>query len=660
MGTMKLVKVQVTSFRSAEDSDEFSVEQVTCLVGKNEAGKSALLLALAALNPHPATPAILDKERDYPRRLLTQYAQRHPDKNAVAVATTWQLSNDEMEAIKSELGEGVVTSPMVKVLRRYEAKGPEWSVSVDLRRAIANALDGVDFEESVKVSLLGAKDTATLISLLTAQPSPTPPQQTLLARLNGFGTFTKKVQSILDATLPTFMYFSNYDRMDGAVQFETLNTLRSNGQINNSDHSGAKLFVEFLEYAGVPFDQINSTGTFETFNAKLQAASNNITDQILEYWTQNPDLSVQVTIDPGRPQDTPPFNTGTIGRARIYNQLHRVDTPFSERSAGFVWFFSFLVKFAQVSAAGKPVILLLDEPGLTLHGKAQGDLLRYFDEKLAPHHQVIYSTHSPFMVSPDKLTSARIVEDVIDTKNRRRISIGTKVSEDVLSRDPDTLFPLQGALGYEITQTLFIGKHTLLVEGVSDIVYLQALSHALKSRKRTELDPRWTVCPSGGIGNVRAFVSLFGGNKLDVAVLTDQTKTDVKKIEDLRRSEILKAGRVFTIADFTAKQESDIEDLFEPELFASIVTQAFGLPAKHKLTAASLEDADKSTVRLVKKAEAAFNVMPESIPTYDHLTPALWLLSNPKALESTGEALEKTLDRAEALFKALDEALEND
>jgi hypothetical protein len=41
-----------------------------------------------------------------------------------------------------------------------------------------------------------------------------------------------------------------------------------------------------------------------------------------------------------------------------------------------VWFFSFLVKFAQVKADGKPLVLLLDEPGLTLHGKAQGDLLR--------------------------------------------------------------------------------------------------------------------------------------------------------------------------------------------------------------------------------------------------------------------------------------------
>jgi energy-coupling factor transporter ATP-binding protein EcfA2 len=62
---MKLINAHVTNFRSVEDSGEFSVEQVTCLVGKNEAGKSAVLLALGALHPHPSTPLIFDKERDY-------------------------------------------------------------------------------------------------------------------------------------------------------------------------------------------------------------------------------------------------------------------------------------------------------------------------------------------------------------------------------------------------------------------------------------------------------------------------------------------------------------------------------------------------------------------------------------------------------------------
>lgn len=653
---MKLIGAHVTNFRSAEDSTEFSLERVTCLVGKNEAGKSAILLALAALNPHPSTPATLDKERDYPRRLLTAYGEKYGSEEAIAVTTKWKLMPEEAKLLTGIIGEGALRSPVIEIARRYQ-KEPEWKLDLDVQKAIDNSLANRGFDSAQISSLRMASDSAELAEKISTIPSLTPDQQKLLDWLKGYPTFKDRLVAALKDYVPTFMYFSNYDRMDGAVRLEHLKTWKANGEIRKEEHNGARLFLEFLEYAGVPIDDILSVGTYETFNAKLQAASNNITDQILEYWTQNPDLSVVVTIDPARPADKPPLNEGTIGRARIYNALHRVDTPFSERSAGFVWFFSFLIKFAQVKKEGKPVVLLLDEPGLTLHGKAQADLLRYFDEKLAPHHQIIYSTHSPFMVAPDKLMAARVVEDKVEVRGGRRMPLGTKVSEEVLTTDADTLFPLQGALGYEITQSLFIGKHTLLVEGVSDILYIQGLSGALKSRNRVGLDTRWTMCPSGGIGNVKAFVSLFGGNKLDVTVLADNTKPDAKKIEELRRSQVLKAGRVLTVSDFTGKPESDIEDLFEPAVYVSIVNSAYTLDAVHALTTQTLEAADTGTVRLVKKTEAAFRVMPETIPTYDHFTPSAWLVRNPQALDGNTAEINATLDRAEAMFKAVNAVL---
>ena len=654
---MKLIKAHVTNFRSAEDSGEFSVYQVTCLVGKNEAGKSAILLALAALNPHPSTPAVFDKERDYPRRYLTAYAERHEGEEAIAVSTEWQLTNSELAEVAAELGQGVLTDPVVTIQREYGAKAAEIDLNINLQAAIDNALSNCGFDETQIASLRTSKQLKELTEKLSGLPAPTPDQQKLLERLTAYGSFTARTRNIVRGFLPSFMYFSNYDRMDGAVQFQQLQQLKASGQLAQDEYSGSRLFLEFMEYAGVPLEEILNVTTFETFNAKLQGASNNITDQILEYWTQNPDLEVRVGVSEGKAGDKAPFNAGTVGRARIYNQLHRVDTPFSERSAGFVWFFSFLVKFAQVKSSGKSVLLLLDEPGLTLHGKAQADLLRYFDEKLAPHHQIIYSTHSPFMVAPDKLMSARVVEDQVAMQGTRRVSNGTKVREDVLSNDPDTLFPLQGALGYEITQSLFIGKNILLVEGASDILYLHALSTALKSRKRVGLDSRWTICPTGGIGNVKAFVSLFGGNKLDITVLADHTKQDTKKLEELRRSEVLKAGRVFTMSQFTGKEESDIEDIFDDDLFTMIVNSAYELAGKNKLTAKSLGDADARTVRLVKKAEAAFKVMPETIPMFDHFTPSAWLIRNLAVLDGGKKEIEITLDRAEALFTALNAVL---
>ena len=452
------------------------------------------------------------------------------------------------------------------------------------------------------------------------------------------------------------MYVSSYDRMAGAIQIEEARETQT-GDVDSDEHRGSRLFMEFLEYAGVPLDSITNVPTYETFNALLQAASTDITDQILEYWSQNPDLEVEVRIDTARHGDPPPFNKGTVARARIRNNLHRVDTPFSERSAGFVWFFSFLVKFAQVKNAGGPVVLLLDEPGLSLHGKAQGDLLRFIDEKLAPFHQVIYSTHSPFMVPADELQRVRIVEDKVDGTKTPRRSYGTKVSQDVLKVDADTLFPLQGALGYEATQTLFVGEHTLLLEGPSDILYLQALSHALEARGRTKLDPSLTMCPAGGIDRIMPFVSLFAGKDLHVAVLTDEASGAKGRVKRIRQSDVLRAGHFFTVAEFIDAPEADIEDISDSEVYADIVNRTYALPEPHRVTTEKLGK-DTSTTRLVKKIETMFNVMPESIPLYDHYTPAAWLIRNPELLAGESDAIERTLSAAERIFETVNSLLE--
>ena len=139
------------------------------------------------------------------------------------------------------------------------------------------------------------------------------------------------------------------------------------------------------------------------------------------------------------------------------------------------------------------MLLLLDEPGLSLHGRAQQDLLRYFREQLAPYYQVIYTTHSPFMIDPEALLSVRIVEDVVTSSGE---VLGTKVREDVFATESETVFPLQAALGYDITQTLFVGKNVLLVEGPSDFLYLKWFSSELQHQNREGLDRRWVITPS--------------------------------------------------------------------------------------------------------------------------------------------------------------------
>ena len=653
---MRLKKIRVTNFRSVDDSEEFEVDRVTCLVGKNEAGKSAILLALAALNPNDATPVSMERERDYPRRNLVRYRQIHREGEAVVIRTTWELDESEIQAIADDVGHNVLNSAQVEVSRRYGGE-IEVNAQLDDVAAVKHLCDSFALNAPERSMLKLPATVDQLMETLDGLAHPTDKHRELQASLRARGNTRDRVTKHVMDALPSLMYVSSYDRMDGAIQIEETQERIRNQEIDYEEHRGARLFVEFLDYAGVAIDEIAKVSTYETFNAMLQAASTNITEQILEYWSQNPDLDVEVKVDEARPGDPPPFDAGTIARARIKNNLHKVDTPFSERSAGFVWFFSFLVKFAQVKSAGGPVVLLLDEPGLSLHGKAQGDLLRFIDDKLAPSHQVIYTTHSPFMVPAGELQRVRVVEDRVDGTRTPRRSKGTKVSQDVLRVEADTLFPLQGALGYEATQALFIGEHTLLVEGPSDILYLQALSTELEKRGRAGLDSRWTVCPAGGLDRIMPFVSLFAGNRLHVAALSDEARGAKGKVEKIRQSDILRAGHFYTVADFIAAAEGDIEDIFDPEIYVEIVNRSYELPESHRVTVEKLLQ-DTSTPRVVKKVEAMFQLMEPPIPMFDHFTPSAWLIRNPDALAGERGPIEKTLSLAEQVFKTFNSLLD--
>ena len=428
---------------------------------------------------------------------------------------------------------------------------------------------------------------------------------------------------------------------------------------NNSVSVGDRIFLDFLEYAGTTLEELRNVDRREALKAKCEAASNEITEEIFQFWSQNNALEVVIEIDNAKPKDPAPFNTGMVADIRIRNTMHKATLPLSERSAGFVWFFSFLAQFKQLkkTAGNSNAIILLDEPGLTLHGKAQGDLLRYIVERLLPDHQVIFTTHSPFMVPMGRLADVRIVEDVIIEQIGKRAEVkGTKVRSDVLEVSDDTLFPLQGALGYEVTQSLFIGANTLIVEGPSDILYLQVVSQALTKRKREGLSSKWTLCPSGGIDKIAPFVRLFGGNRINMAVLSDIASGDKTKIENLKKADILKAGHFYTCADFTTQAEADVEDLFDADLFVQMLNGAYVPPAANRVTTVSLMAANP-TPRIVKKAEALFKLMPASVAEFDHFGAARWLLENPSSLDADTPAINATLDRFEKVFSTFNALL---
>ncbi len=654
---MKLTKAHVQNYRSVEDSEEFEIGQLTCLVGKNEAGKTALLSAMRGLKP--SQPFEFDEVIDYPRRFSTRFDERHSEGTAEVIRTWWRLEDADKAAVEERFGVGVLKGDTFQAHFgfRYDDDRRLWEIEIDSGKVLENMLSKHALGATERNVLHGVSDGPTADKSLSGLAERTLKQEALLLDIKKCrkSSFVNGVIDILSARQPKFFFTSHFERMSGMVSVEKLEQDKQNNTVSVGD----KIFLDFLEYAGTTLEDLKNVDRREELKAKCEAASNEITEEIFQFWSQNNALEVVIEIDNAKPKDPAPFNTGMVADIRIKNTNHKATLPLSERSAGFVWFFSFLAQFKQLkkTPGNGNAVILLDEPGLTLHGKAQGDLLRYIVERLLPDHQVIFTTHSPFMVPMDRLADVRIVEDVIIERPGKRPEVkGTKVRSDVLEVDDDTLFPLQGALGYEVTQSLFIGANTWLVEGPSDILYLQVVSQALTKRRRVGIDHRWTLCPSGGIDKIAPFVRLFGGNRINMAVLSDIANGDKTKIENLKKADILRAGHFYTCADFTAQSEADVEDLFEPDLFVEMLNGAYKPPAANRVVKDALMAA-APTPRMVKKAEALFKLMPAEVAEFDHFGASRWLLENPSALDADNLAVNATLDRFEQVFKAFNSLL---
>jgi predicted ATP-dependent endonuclease of OLD family len=644
---MQLKTVRVTDFKSVEDSNEFSVSQVTCLVGKNESGKTALLQAMYKLKPDIDEDGVF-LGTEFPRARWSDYEDRSDKTPATAITTAWELDDRDVAAVEQMLGKNVLKSRKVTVSKRYGERHSIWEVDISEQAAAKHLVRAAGLHMEERAELEG-KTTAEIAAHLKAAAELSERQaalQTSVSKLRD-SRATLGVIDILSGRVPTFVYFADYYTMPGRISVDVLVQREQAGTLDQ----GQRVFMALLDMVGTTPSNIQHIAKSEELIAKLESVSARLSREIFEYWSQNKHLGVDFRFDAARPGDPAPYNTGYIFNTRVENKRHAVTVPFDERSAGFVWFFSFLVWFSQMKKNyGDNLIILLDEPGLSLHARAQHDLLRYIREKLMPHYQVLYTTHSPFMVDAGDLLTVRTVEDVV---NDADVPLGTKVRDDVLSTDPDTLFPLQAALGYDITQTLFVGKHIVLVEGASDLLYLRWASNELRMRGKGQLDPRWVVTPIGGVDKVVSFLALFRATGLNVAVVADYHQGATGKVTSLRASELLKAGHVLTLDNYTSQHEADIEDLLGRDAYRFLLTHTYDLDAKQQLPATPSKDAPE---RVVKEAEAHMRLLAEA-PDFDHFALAAYLVENAASVRSALPGHDQILQRFEKLINDINALL---
>jgi predicted ATP-dependent endonuclease of OLD family len=576
---VKLQRFQVQKFRNIVDSGVINVQQdVTCLVGMNEAGKSAILTALARLNP--ARPDAFSVPDDYPRWLKNADQRKGVIGDVHPISATFLLGSHDKRKIEAAFGEGVLTSDEVTLSRLYDDKTLYWTISSDANRAVRNLVKKHDVPGSLAPDLSGAANLEALQRAasearerLAENVDYTAEVEVLnrlladLVALNIDSGLNKAIITLLRA--PLFFYFSDYSILDGRIDLDRLAQAEGEREGSTSDQTARAL----LALANTTPGSLKGDD-YEERKAELEAVSNELTDQVFTYWKQNEHLRVTFDLDRKIDQDGygRPQVVQNVLDVRVQDTRHHFTNNFSQRSSGFRWFFSFLAAFTEFESRNDDFIVLLDEPALTLHGRAQNDFLRFVNERLATAAQVLYTTHSPFMVESDHLDRVRIVED----KGPKQ---GATVTQEVLSVRDDSAFPLQAALGYDLAQHLFIGDANLLVEGPSDLLYLDLIGRRLADEGGTPLHKDWRILTAGGAGNIPAFVTLLGSN-LDVTVLIDSGTEGTGRLDRAMEAGRLKNDRLVSVQEITKRANSDIEDLFTETDYLRLYNAAFATSHK--------------------------------------------------------------------------------
>jgi hypothetical protein len=636
---VRLIKAHVQHYRSVEDSDEFVIEpDVTCLVGKNESGKTATLKALCRLNPVEASE-VFDEEIDFPAKRSGELGQWGVDELVPVVAATFELDDDEVDRVARQFGLDVLRSRQFTVTRGYRDDNLHWEFDFDEQKMLW-LLHGQLDPTAQQAAMVNSVEELT--EALRTLPEPSSAAARLLAQLDGWGgEGWRLLHSMVSPHLPKFVYFDDYDLMPGKASITNLIKRRDQGELTR----GEQALVSLLHIAGSELEDFLVRDNHERLIRRLERANATISEEVFKYWRQSQGLVVKLEVLPPETSAVTPLNEGPILQIRVFNTRHGVSVPFDERSRGFVWFFSFLAYFTDLEkSAEQQLVLLLDEPGLSLHGRAQEDLLYLIDKRLAPKHQVLYTTHSPFMVSADHFQRVRTVID--------QDEVGTKVSAEIFKADEDTAFPLYAAMGIGMTQSLFIGEHTLLLEGPSDLIYLDVLSDTLTELGRAGLDSRWVKTPIGGSGKLSTFATLLGANKIHVAVLADSSTKDLGAVKRLRANDQLVQGGLVEIGDFTDTKDADIEDLFDRSFYLDLVSQAY---AKELTTPISVADVNVADPRIVRQVEACFRDNAISGGGFDHYKPAARLLREQAVQVPKISAT--TLTRFENLFVRLNDLL---
>jgi predicted ATP-dependent endonuclease of OLD family len=600
---MRLRKFRVRAYRCIHDSGEITVGDLAAFVGRNESGKTTILQALTLLNKD---------ERVSELDLCDEMSEELKEEIHLAEGE-FELSSNETSIIKEKFP----NLPEIKKLNLFRSnKKPGVQYSFDDIKVSEKTDGGLNSWENFTKRILDFLDTIPnhLRIQINTKFFEEPPPKNQVSFDTGFAEFNnqfhviamqdpkvieewEKIYSssenqfsnllsggsektalenfIASQLHPRFVYFSDYKKIYGNINLNEY-IREEKGDRGESieyieEFDKAETVRNLFYLAELDINELEEVKDSPSRCIKLlNAASNRLTRKLNPAWKGDP-IHVDLRYNPGNIMSvviSDVHRDGTVTNTGLLNR----------RAEGFKWTFSFIVNFAAETqrAELKEAILLLDEPARNLHPTQQmgiSDLLK----SLAGSNQVLYATHSPFMIfdyTPGNLL-------VVELDKRKHLS---RIFYDYWNADDKTLTPILYGLSRGLVESITdreIGTNSrpvIIVETMSDSMYLNSFDKFLQ-------DPNISMNPLNIVAayNKNAVLPLaifYRNHGYNTFILLDNTEESKQISSQLASNEFSPIQTIFFEKE--GKTIESIEDYLVLEDYLYAVNQTYEIKLRHE------------------------------------------------------------------------------
>lgn len=626
---MKLIKYRVTNFRSVRDSGEIEAGDVAALIGVNESGKTNLLLPLWKFNP--AREGEIQPTSDYPKTMFADVRAKPEDfrfitadfdatslrEKLVALTKLDPAQLDVVSAGRYFDGEYEVSFP--KYVPKTTVAASEIKIELATMTAAVERTDALKSEEPLKLTIIGAVralvDSITqdwtaqdldgaiesLKKLLPDQPAKTstivPRMQQTIDALTAWSSHIKSpapediegVRDLVLEALPKFVYYSNYGNLDSEIYLPHVVQNLERKDLGAKEAAKARTLRVLFNFVRLQPKEILELGRdfkdpsnqnrqptadeiAEVAERKrersilLQSAGTTLTKEFKSWWKQG-NYRFRFEAD------------GDHFRIWVSDDRRPEEVELENRSTGLQWFLSFYLVFLVESQGDhEDAILLLDEPGLSLHPLAQRDLSAFFDG-LTKTNQIIYTTHSPFLVDPDRLDRVRKVYIAEDGSTESSPNLRQSGADPAHA---GAAYAVYSALNLNVAESLLLGCLPVVVEGASDQHYLTMIKALLIGAGRIKPRRELVFPPAGGTKTLRITAGILTGRDETLpVVLLDADQMGARMAAELS-SGLYKGEekKILSTDEFVGFKGSEVEDLIPHHRFVEAVDRVFRAPEK--------------------------------------------------------------------------------